>query len=190
MLLWRNNQKVDLTGRAWAAARNTGIIFLGTWLFGAATAFAGVNVPDWVRQAAIQPLASYPPDTQAVVLLDQTDYTILNSGDYIEHSRNVIRVLRPTGRDERYLGVGLERKDKLQSIHGWTIDNVGRNYELKEKDFNEVSRFPTWILYEDTRSLVAKPPAILPGSVIAFEYEVHRQNGSTNWGGYFRMRFQ
>lgn len=186
MSLWRNNQQVDLIDRARAAARNTGIIFLGTLLFGVATAFAGVNVPDWVRQAATQPLASYPADTQAVVLLDQTDYTILNSGDYIEHSRNVIRVLRPTGRDERYLGVGLERNDKLQSIHGWTIDNVGRNYELKEKDFNEISQFPTWILYEDTRSLVAKPPAILPGSVIAFEYEVHRHEWINELGWIFQ----
>jgi hypothetical protein len=44
-------------------------------------AFAGVNIPDWVRQAAAAPLGSYPPETKAVVLLDQTDYTVAAPGD-------------------------------------------------------------------------------------------------------------
>ena len=51
-------------------------IYLAILLFSAATAIAGVNVPDWVRKATAQPVGTYPPETKAVVLLDQTDYTI------------------------------------------------------------------------------------------------------------------
>jgi len=183
----RNRPRHQQLRRTRVIMRSAGLILLGIALCSTLPSFGGVNIPDWVRQAAAQPTGTYPPDTKAVVLLDQTDYTIINSGDYIEHSRNVLRVLRPTGRDdERYLGVSLERNDKLQSIHGWTIDNLGRNYELKEKDFSEVSQHPNWILYEDSRSLVAKAPAVLPGSVIAFEYEVHRHEWINELGWIFQ----
>ena len=137
-------------------------------------AMAGVNIPDWLRQAAAQPVGNYPPETKAVVLLDQTDYTVLGAGEYIEHSRNVVKILRPTGHDSKELGVNLEGKDKLQSIHAWTIDKAGREYEVKEKEFTEEGDYPGWILYADDRAMVAKAPASLPGSVIALEYEVRR----------------
>ena len=64
-------------------------------------AFAGgTNIPDWVRQAAATPLGTYPPETKAVVLLDQTDYTVTAPGEYVEHSRWVAKILRPEGREE------------------------------------------------------------------------------------------
>jgi hypothetical protein len=60
---------------------------------------ASVNIPDWVRQAAAQKLGTYSPEIKAVVLLDQTDYNVAGSGDYVEHSRRVIKILRPDGRE-------------------------------------------------------------------------------------------
>src|SRR5260370_34498065 len=56
---------------------------------------AGVNIPDWVKQAAATPVGNYAPETKAVVLLDQTDYTITAPGEYVEHSRKVVKILRP-----------------------------------------------------------------------------------------------
>src|SRR6266851_5846762 len=89
-------------------------------------AAAGVNIPDWVRQAAATSLRTYPPLANAVVLLDQTDLTVLDSGDYIEHSRHVVKILRPDGRDERNLAVWLERQERVNSIHAWIVDAEGR----------------------------------------------------------------
>ncbi len=57
--------------------------------------FAGVNVPDWVRQTAATQIKAYPPETKAVVLLDQTDLTVLDSGDYIEPAWLEHRHIRP-----------------------------------------------------------------------------------------------
>lgn len=151
-------------------------------------AAATVNVPDWVKQAAAQPLGSYPPETKAVVLLDQTDYTVTGSGEYVEHSRNVVKILRPDGSDSQELSVGLDSKDKLQSIHAWTIDKDGREYEVKEKEFMQESEHPDWVLYSDDRSMTAKPPAPLPGSVIAFEYEVRRHEWINEIGWIFQDR--
>ena len=149
---------------------------------------AAVNVPDWVKQAAAQPLGSYPPETKAVVLLDETDYTVTAPGEFVEHSRNVIKILRPDDSGPRELEVQLESKDKLQSVHAWTIDKDGREYEVKEKEFMQESDYGDWMLYSDDRSMTAKAPAPLPGSVIALEYEVRRHEWINEIGWMFQGR--
>lgn len=136
---------------------------------------AGANIPDWVRQAAALPLGTYPPETKAVVLLDQTAYTVTSAGDYIEHSRRVVKLLRPEGREEGDFTIDLGQKEKLNYVHAWTIDRSAREYELKQKDFVDKS-LPSFELYDDIRSLAAKAPAADPGSVIAFEYEARRHS--------------
>jgi hypothetical protein len=142
---------------------------------GPGQALAGVSIPDWVHQAAAQPLGGYPPETDAVVLLDQTDYTITDPGEYIEHARWVVRVLRPEGRDEGELVVDLGQHEKLNYIHAWTIDRAAHEYELKPKDFVEKS-FTSFALYDDIKFMAATAPAADPGSTIAFEYEVRRHS--------------
>jgi hypothetical protein len=135
----------------------------------------GVNVPDWVRQAAAQPLGNYPSETKAVVLLDQTDYTVTAAGEFVEHSRHVVKILRPEGREEGDLLVDVGDKEKLNYARAWSIDRASHEYEVKEKDFVEKS-FSTFELYSDVSYLTAKVPAADPGSVIAFEYEVRRHS--------------
>src|SRR5689334_2475218 len=154
----RNNRPSQLSGGARKLLRRVGTVGLGMLFFASTLAFAGVNVPDWVRQAAAQPLGSYPPETNAVVLLDQTDYTVKAAGDYIEHSRRVVKVLRPDGREEGDLGLGLKRDEKLNYLHAWTLDSQSHEYELKQKDFAERS-FPSFILYQDIRFLTATAPS-------------------------------
>ena len=131
------------------------------------------EIPDWVRTAASSAIATYPPETKAVVLLDQTEDSILNPGEYIEHYRRVVKILRPEGRDQGNIRVYLEKQDKISFLHVWSTDAAGHKYELKEKDFIERSPYSEE-LYEDIRFRTAKAPAADPGCVIAFEYEVHR----------------
>jgi len=139
----------------------------------AGSSFARVNIPDWVRAAASVDPGKLPPETKAVVLLDQTDYTVTAPGDYIEHSRWVAKILRPEGRSEGDLLVDLGHGEKLNSIHAWTIDAAAREYELTQKDFTEKS-FLSFELYSDIKTLAARAPAADPGSVIAFEFEIRR----------------
>ena len=125
-----------------------------------ASARSAVRVPDWVEQAAAKAPGTYSPQTQSVVLLEQRDYTVLGGGDLIEHSRNVLKIIRPEGRKgAEDLEVDLEHKDKLQSVHAWTIDKAGETYEVKDKEFVEESGYPDWMLYADDRSFTAKAPA-------------------------------
>jgi hypothetical protein len=58
------------------------------------------TIPGWMRDAANQTLPSYPADTNAVVLLDDISETVVGPGDYVEHYRHVVKILRREGEDE------------------------------------------------------------------------------------------
>jgi transglutaminase-like putative cysteine protease len=141
-------------------------------VFAASVAHAGV--PDWVRQAADQKISTQDPEIKAIVLLDETRYTVQSNDDLIEHRRRVVKIVRNEGREEGHLAAWAGNKGKFSSIHAWTIDKAGRDYELKDKDFQESSPYSE-DLYSDIRLRVAQAPAADPGSVVAFEYEVRRK---------------
>jgi len=133
-----------------------------------------VSVPDWIRQASSQTLPGYPADTNAVVLFAEEDDSVTSPGEYVEHFRRVVKILRPDGRNEGALWVYLGHGEKLLSLHAWSIDKTGREYELKEKDFQETSPYDNEIFYDDVRYRTVKAPSPEPGSVIALEYEIRR----------------
>src|SRR5215510_12322207 len=60
--------------------------------------FAGVSVPDWVKQAA-QEKVDVPADAKAVVLLDNEEIAVRENGETVTHYRRVVKILRPQGRD-------------------------------------------------------------------------------------------
>ena len=154
----------------WRAIRTAGWFGLALLL---AAAPLRAAVPDWVRQAAAQTLPAYAADTDAVVLLDASDNTLTGSGEYVEHYRRVVKILRQEGRDEGDWRVYIGHQEKLLSVHAWSLDSAGHEYELKEKDFTLVSPYSEG-MYEDIQYRAATAPAAAPGSVIALESEVRR----------------
>ena len=151
------------------------ISLLGLCL-GSASA-ATVSVPDWLKQAAAEKLPVYPAETKAVVLDDQTEITIEGPGQYVEHDRRIVKILRPDGRDYAQLRVHLRQQDKLLSVHAWSIDSSGHEFEVKDKEFEDVANLPSEILYSDVRFRHARAPAgEQPGTIIGFEYEVRYVN--------------
>ena len=136
---------------------------------------AGVNVPDWVKQAAAQSIPHYSDETNAVVLVDQTEENVTGPGEYVEHYRRVVRILRPDGRNEGDFGVGLSREEKVQSVHAWTIDSSGHELELKDKDFLQGNPFRDE-LYSDVHYVHGTAPGCDAGAVVAFEYTVRRRD--------------
>ena len=138
------------------------------------------NAPDWVQQAAAKEQGKYPADANAVVLLNDITMVVTGPGQAEISHRRVVRILRPKGRDEATFGVYLSAGEKLQSAHAWSIDSSGRQYELKEKEFSDVSPF-YGELYSDVHYRVGEVPAGNPGSVIAFEYSVKRKLWMNQW---------
>jgi transglutaminase-like putative cysteine protease len=149
----------------------------GFTLVVAALAFAAgahAAVPEWVHQAAAEPLGTIDPEINAVVLLDEVKYTIPGGEDILERYRRVVRIVRNEGREEGELSLWVGQQGKVLSVHAWSIDKAGREYELKEKDFSERTPY-SYVLYDDVRLRTAQVPAADPGSLIAFEYEVRRR---------------
>lgn len=138
----------------------------------AAPAFASKDsVPDWVTAAAAEKVPDYPPETNAVVLLDDTTYTVAPDGSAVEHCRHVVKILRPQGRDEGLVSIPFDKDTKIVSLHAWSIGPDGHQYAVKDNEFMEVGYPGQGNFYEDEKVKADMPPGRDPGGIVAYEYE-------------------
>ena len=129
------------------------------------------SVPDWVRTAAQQKLPQYSPETNAVVLLEDTTYTVAPDGSAIEHYRHVVKILRPQGRDEGIVAVPFDKDTRILSMHVWSIGPDGHEYAVKDNEMVEVGYPGQGNFFMDDKVRVARAPGRDPGGVVAYEYE-------------------
>jgi hypothetical protein len=136
-------------------------------------AHASNPVPDWVKAAAQQEVPHYSETTKAVVLLDETTYTVGPDGRATEHVRRVIKILRPQGRNEAIPVVWYDKDQKVLSMHVWAIGADGHEFTVKDSEISDVGMpGEGGELYSDLRAKVMMdPPGRDPGGVIAYEYE-------------------
>jgi hypothetical protein len=139
------------------------LVFLFSLIAAPAFAFKSDSVPDWVRTAAQQKLPVYPPETNAVVLLDETTYTVAPDGSAVEHYRYVVKILRPQGREEGIVGVPFDKDSKILSMHVWSIGPDGHEYAVKDNEMVEVGYPGQGNFFDDLR--------VRAGGVVAYEYE-------------------
>lgn len=141
-------------------------------------------VPDWVKGAMQQKMPEVTGTPKAVVLLDETTYTVAADGRATKHVRYVVRILRPQGRDYGYPVVWFDKDSKVLSMHVWSIDAAGHEYSLKDEEIHEVSPpGEGGELYSDDKAKIAEPPGRDPGGVIAYEYDRRERPylAETNW---------
>jgi Domain of Unknown Function with PDB structure (DUF3857)/Transglutaminase-like superfamily len=129
------------------------------------------DFPDWIVQAAAVKTPPCPPDTTAVILLEDKLLTIQSDGKVIERYREVTRILRPQGREYSGAGVDFNKDQKLHSFHAWSIGADGHQYTVKDNEVVERGSGDWGMLYDDIRVKSARPPGADPGAIIAFEYE-------------------
>ena len=155
-------------GRLLCRAASAALLCLGS----TAVALAGKTdaVPDWMRSAAAQPLPHFSPDTDAVILFEDTVYTVTPDGRASEHHREVVKILRPQGRDRAVVFVPFEKDRKLSGLHVWSIAPDGHEFAMKDSEIVEIGFPGQGSLYEDIRAKVAKAPGRDPGGVIGYEY--------------------
>jgi transglutaminase-like putative cysteine protease len=185
-----------VAGRSFGASSlarhgNLALVFLiASLVVGADPAHAGAifgspgPVPDWVKAAAQQKLPEFPGNPKAVVLLDETTYTVGADGRATEHVRRVVKILRPQGRDYGYPVVWYDKDSKVQSMHVWSIDAAGHEYSLKDNEIGDIGvPGAGGDLYSDDRARVADPPGRDPGGVVAYEYEKRERPylAEANW---------
>ena len=162
------------------------VLCLGVCLLAAlgTPVYAADKIPDWVRAASQLKLPDYPETTKAVVLLEDTTYTVGANGKAVEHVRSVVKILRPQGRQYGVPSVWFDKDSKVTSMHVWSIDPAGHEYALKD---NEISEYGSpgegGELYSDERAKIADPPGRDPGGVVAYEYTENERPylAETNW---------
>lgn len=176
---------IDKVANLCGRSRFLAILVLATFACGPAYAKQDA-VPDWVTQAAAQKLPDYPPETNAVVLLDDTTYTVSPDGSAVEHRRHVVKILRPQGREEGDVFVSFDKDEKILSLHIWSIGPDGKQYTLKDNEIGEVGNDGGSILYESIRAKVASPPGRDPGGIVAYEYEQRTRPYLTEYTWFFQ----
>lgn len=131
---------------------------------------ASASTPDWLRSLAQQPAKHYADDVDAVVLLDEGETTVKDSGEIVTHSKIAYRILRPEGKIYAEFHVGFDNETKLSYLHGWSITNKGLEYEARDKDALEKST-STFEVYSDDKEKILLLPGADVGTVIGFEFE-------------------
>ncbi len=129
------------------------------------------SIPDWVRTAAQQKLPTYSPETNAVVLLEDTTYTVAPDGSATEHYRHVVKILRPQGREEGIVAVPFDKDTKILSMHVWSIGPDGHEYAVKDNDLVEYGYPGQGNFFVDLKVRAANAPGRDPGGIVAYEYE-------------------
>ncbi len=149
------------------------LTLLGILGFSTLTAFASKpdSVPDWVRTAAQQKIPDYPPETNAVVLLEDTTYTVAPDGNAVEHYRRVVKILRPQGREEGIVAVPFDKDAKILSMHVWSIGPDGHEYAVKDNEMAEYGYPGQGNFFMDLKVRAVNAPGRDPGGIVAYEYE-------------------
>ncbi len=135
---------------------------------------AQASAPDWLRPLARETLPSYPPETDAVVLLHDELTVVQPDGEIKTRYRWVYRILRPAGREHGTLTIGFDNETRITFLKGWSISSKGEEHEVKEKDAIEFTPY-RGELYSDIRVKRLTIPAAEPGSVVGFEFEQRRR---------------
>src|ERR1700704_3489356 len=109
------------------------------FLLGLLSATTQAAVPDWLRSAAQQPAKKYADDANAVVLLQDEETTVKDSGEIVAHTRIVFKILRPEGKDYAQYSVDFDAETRINSFRGWSLTAKGQEYEARERDAFEHS---------------------------------------------------
>lgn len=136
----------------------------------AASSYARVNIPPWVRQALLVEIPA-EKDADAIVLLDDTAINVQPDGSLATRYRRVVKILNNDGREYGTAHAWIDHDTKLRTLRAWSIDAGGAEYEVRERDAIETT--PTdFELYTDARMKVLSIPASNPGSIVAYEVEL------------------
>jgi Domain of Unknown Function with PDB structure (DUF3857) len=126
--------------------------------------------PDWMQQAAAAQVSN-PVGAKAVVLLSEELLMVQPDGQAKLRRREVIKLLRPQGREYAELVAWSGGGRKLLSFHAWSIGPDGHQYTVKDEQIREEGGEQGGMLYIDDRAKVVTPPGADPGGVVAYESE-------------------
>ena len=143
---------------------------VGLWWVLLVAVHAAAGTPDWLKAAAQRPVPTLEGHPDAVILLDEQSTSVDARGEITTTTRRALKILRPSGIDRRDVLIWFDDETRILSSRAWSIAPNGKEYELKEKDAQEVPTASFGELYSDNRIRHLRIPAEV-GSVLGYEYE-------------------
>jgi hypothetical protein len=136
----------------------------------AARVHANDNAPDWLRAAAQLKLPEYDKETNAVILLDETQTTVRDNGEIDTLHRGAIRILREAAKREFWgMAVPFDKDTKVSYLKAWTIESNGHELAVGDKESFERG-YLSDMMYEDVKVKALAYLEANPGNVVGFEY--------------------
>lgn len=136
-------------------------------------AFAGGDAPAWMHALVTAPLPAHDEKTNAVLLYEDINVTVVSTDKIKTRVRVALKILRPSGRDYGVVGASFNAHSKITGMRGWCIPAQGKDYEVKDKDAIEtaVPKVEYGDLVDDVRVKRINIPAPDPGNIIGYEFE-------------------
>lgn len=146
------------------------LVPLAAALLAATPGASADNAPDWLRAAAQQKLPDYDKETNAVILLDETQTTVRDNGEIDTLHRGAIRILREDAKRQfGGMGVPFDKDTKVSYLKAWTIEANGHELAVGDKESFERG-YLSDAVYEDAKVKGLAYPEAKPGNVVGFEY--------------------
>ena len=138
---------------------------------------AAANAPDWMRALVSAPLPVHEEKTDAVLLYEERNITVVSTDKIKEQVRVAYKILRPGGREYGIVAVTVNPQKKINHLQGWCIPAQGSVYEVKDKDAVEVSlpKIEGAQLISDVKAKGMQIPAPDVGNIVGYEYEAEEQ---------------
>jgi len=138
--------------------------------------FAAHNpaAPEWMHALVNAPLPEHDEKTDAVLMYEEENLTVLSAEKTKTVVRRAYKILRSSGRE---YGTAVVRfnslNEKVTSIRGWCIPAQGMDYEVRDKEAIEMSPLKDQVveLVTDERVKLLHIPAPDPGNIVGYEYE-------------------
>jgi transglutaminase-like putative cysteine protease len=134
---------------------------------------------DWQRL----PSQSDFPDEAAVILLDEGKMEVFGSftSAFSEFERHkIVKILNRRG--EKFANVIIQYYPSvtIEKIEARTISPAGKIFVIEPKDIFDINLYPNFIFYSDQRAKIFTFPAVEPGSILEYRYQLSIQ-GRTLW---------
>jgi transglutaminase-like putative cysteine protease len=132
---------------------------------------AAADVPQWLADAASLALPAYPPETGAVILLDEQSSQVNPDGAILTVCRRAVKILRHGAVEQAgriALASAFDRK--IRSMTGWNVTDGKKPVKVTLKNVVETGLAPG-TLYSDIGIKVLVVPNVEPGTVVGFETE-------------------
>lgn len=164
------------------------ILCMGIILAGCASDRAWRSSVDWEDYSLDElPGDAGYPEADAIVLLNQGEMRVSDSGEldlsYYSHHR-IIRILSTRGLRHANVAIPYSSGSTVKNIRARTILPSGEIRVLKPENIYDITLYPNFVFYSDQRAKLFTMPAVEPGAIVEYRYQIEIDR-LTIWHGWY-----